>query len=301
MTRRSVFLRRLIGASLMGFLSVLGSASAEEPISLSAAERERCLAVLRDGFRSEEFWPAMHAAEALTVAGRGDEVVASLKPRLPRETHDQRRCGLARELVRAGDRESLQILFAVLGDPESIGRIHAAESLYKVGEIGDGRSLEAAMAQTALPQLQLMAAAALAKGGRKPALALLREKLGSEDRLVRNTVCFALARLGEASDIAALEARLQIETDPLARANLIQALACLGDPEGRAMLGKSLTAAEPGVRAAAAEHAGHARCGEYRERLLKLLDDPALDPRIRAAQSLVTLSLPARAPQRSTP
>ncbi len=283
----------LLGACLMGVLSTFRSAGAEEPISLSPAERERCLTVLRTGLRSDEFWPAMHAAEAMTLAGQGQEVITALKPRLPQETNDQRRCGLARELVRAGDRDSLEVLFAILGDPKSIGRIHAAESLYKVGEIGDGTLLEGAMTQTDVPQLQLMAAAALAKSGRKPAMALLREKLKSDDRLVRNTVCFALARLGDASDVAGLTAQLQTETDPLARANLIQALACLGDPPGRELLAKSLTAPEPGIRAAAAEHAGHARCTEYQEPLRKLLDDPALDPRIRAAQSLVLLSRPA--------
>lgn len=301
MTSRRLSLFPLLGACLMGFLSLLDSARAEEPISLTSAERERCLAVLRTGLRSDEFWPAMHAAEALTVTGQGEEVIAALKPRLPQETNDQRRCGLARELARAGDRDAVAVLFAILGDPKSNGRIHAAESLYKVGEIGDGTLLEAAMAQTDLAQLQLMAAAALAKAGRMPALALLRQKLQSEDRLVRNTVCFALARLGDPSDVTALTARLQSETDPLARANLIQALACLGDSRGRELLAQSLTAPEPGIRAAAAEHAGHARCTEYRNPLLKLLDDPALDPRIRAAQSLVLLSRPAPPSTRSAP
>ncbi|HTN02138.1 MAG TPA: hypothetical protein VL132_09685, partial [Planctomycetaceae bacterium] len=58
--------------------------------------------VLRDGFKSDEFWPSMHAAEGLTVAGYGAEVRQALPARIPAETDDQRKCGLARELVRAG-------------------------------------------------------------------------------------------------------------------------------------------------------------------------------------------------------
>ena len=90
----------------------------------------------------------MHAAEALTAAGAGPEVVAALIARLPDESNDQRRCGLARELVRAGNRESLPVLFAILGDQKSNGRIHAAESFYKLGETGDGKLLGAAYRQS---------------------------------------------------------------------------------------------------------------------------------------------------------
>ena len=34
---------------------------------LNAELRAKALSVLRDGLKSEEFWPAMHAAEALTL------------------------------------------------------------------------------------------------------------------------------------------------------------------------------------------------------------------------------------------
>jgi len=52
------------------------------------------------------------------------------------------------------------VLFAILGDRNSNGRIHAAESLYKLGESGDGKLLGEAFRQTEVPQLRLMAAAA---------------------------------------------------------------------------------------------------------------------------------------------
>src|SRR5580765_5124276 len=89
-----------------GLLVVVGSsvASAEEPVDLrlDRTVRDRCLTILRGGLASDEFWPAMHAAEALTYAGRGEEVIAALAKRTALD--DQQQCGLAREAVRAGDR-----------------------------------------------------------------------------------------------------------------------------------------------------------------------------------------------------
>ena len=279
-----------LGLFLMMLSAIPVCSRAEEPVAVSKVERERCLALLREGLASDEFWPAMHAAEALSLAGESEAVVSALRLRLPLERNDQRRCGLARELVRAGDKTALPVLFGILEDSRSNGRIHAAESLYKLGV--QHPVLTETFLQTEVPQLQLMSAAALARQGNAEALAWLRARLQSEDRLVRNTVCFALARLGGPEDLPALRERLALETDSLARANLINALATLGDPKGRESLGDSLNSKEPGIRASAAEHAGHARCLEYRQRLIALLDDPAIDVRIRAAQSLFLLARP---------
>jgi hypothetical protein len=80
-------------------LKTAGSqSSAVAPIE--PALRERCLAVVRAGLASDEFWPAMHAAEALTIAGQGEEVLAALAKRTAAD--DQQRCGLAREACGRG-------------------------------------------------------------------------------------------------------------------------------------------------------------------------------------------------------
>jgi sialidase-1 len=280
-------------ASVMSAVASLAAAEPSALVALSAEERTRCLSILRSGLASEEFWPAMHAAEALTLAGHQEDVLVALRHRLLQETNDQRRCGLARELVRAGDRSALPVLTQILKDEQSSGRVHAAESLYKLGETGGETGLSRAMSQSESLPLKLMSAAALARAGSRNAMVLLRTNLQSEDTLARNTVCFVLARLGQPGDLAPLRERFTEETDPLARANLINALACLGDSEGREALKLSLDSPDAGIRASAAEHVGHARCLEYRPRLLELLDDPALDVRLRAAQSLMALSLPA--------
>lgn len=265
----------------------------QEPLRLAPELRERCLTILREGIESNEFWPAMHAAEALTVAGRGEEVVAALRDRLPQERDDQRRCGLARELVRAGDGAALSVLFEILGDSESTGRVHAAESLYKLGKPGDGKLLEAAFQQQTDPQLQLMAAATLAKAGHAKALTLLRQRLKSDEPAVRDAAVWVLARLGDQRDVKPLLSLLERETNVASRAGLVNALACLGHPRGYEELGQNLDSTEPGVRTMAAEFVGHSRSVEHQAKLVRLLDDPTLDTRIRAAQSLIALSLPA--------
>jgi len=283
----------LVVALLSVGLAVADEVDRAKPVALPPATRDRCLKTLRAGLASDEFWPAMHAAEALTAAGTGPEVVAALTARLPDESNDQRCCGLARELVRAGNRESLPVLFEVLAEPTSIGRIHAAESLYKLGETGDGELLGDAFRQIEVAQLRLMAAASLARGGNAEALAWLRGQLTSPDRAVRNTVAFGLAGLGNASDVPPLAKALAAETDPLARAILTSTLATLGDAQARKALAALLASKDPALRVVAAEAIGRSRAVEHQALLIERFDDAVLDVRVRAAQALLVLSQPA--------
>jgi sialidase-1 len=280
--------RILIGGVLCSALS-----SADEPQRLAADVHNHCLALLREAIKSDEFWPAMHAAEALTLAGHGGEVVAALRVRLMAELDDQRRCGLARELVRAGDRSALPVLLDVLSNPASTGRVHAAESLFKLGEAGDKTQLRTAFQQTEQGQLQLYAMAALARTGESDALQKLREKLQSTDRATRVTVAFTLAQVGGPQDTEPLLKTLDTETDNHARAVLVNALASLGHPKGKEELLRNLDSTDTTVRTTAAEIAGHARCVDCMAKLIRLLNDSTLDTRIRAAHSLIVLSRPS--------
>jgi sialidase-1 len=279
--------------------SVRNTHSAEpnrrNPTPLAEETRQKCLQVLRAAVVSDEFWPAMHAAEALTLAGEQAHVVQVLTPKLKTEADPQRRCGLNRELLRTGDRLRLPEMWAILADEQSTGRIHAAESLYKLGEVGDGRLLRAALAQNGDLRLQLMAAAGLARAGSPTAVERLRAKLTHEDREIRKIAAWALGLVGDSSDIPTLHKILAAETDPLAQAYYVNALACLGDDAGRAQLGRNLSHADAAVRTYSADFSGYARAVEFTPRLSEMLDDENLDTRIRAAQSLIALSLPPSA------
>lgn len=273
-------------------LTSQGQAPAAESgvVDLDPALRQRCLEILRAGFNSDEFWPAMHAAEALTLSGEREEVLKALASRTASD--DQQRCGLARESVRAGDRTRISILLDILQKPGSNGHTHAAESLFKVAEVGDGTALRARLAGASDGKLKLMAAAALARCGHPTSLDVVRSCL--TDRMVEQRIVAAwiLGQIGVSRDIQPLQQALAAETDPLARAYCINALACLGAAKATELLGENLHAELPAVRTYSAEFAGYCRATNLRSELIRLLDDEILDVRIRAAQSLIVLSSP---------
>jgi sialidase-1 len=107
---------------------------------------------------------------------------------------------------------------------------------------------------------------------------------------IRKIAVWVLGQLGNATDIEPIRARWRKETEPLPKAYFAHALALLGDAEGRMMLGQNLTASDAAVKTYAAEFAGYCGAVELRDVLVKLLDDPTLDVRVRAAQSLLMLS-----------
>ena len=287
----TLFLIVLMPARLM---SADGSARTQ-PQSVDPQLISECMSILRSGLASDEFWPAMHSAEALTYANSGSEVAAALKDRLPNEQDDQRRCGLIRELYRAGNHSHLQILFEILGNPASKGRTHAAESLYKIGQTADKKLLREAMNQSESIPLQIMAAAALVKAKDSAAMELVRRQLRSSDPTARNLSAWVIGRHGNKDDATLVKALLQKETsattkDEMSVTFLAVSLASLGDSEGRAALIHQLNSSNPTARAMAAEFAGLSRTTEALEKLKELLIDSALDVRIRSAQSIIALS-----------
>jgi sialidase-1 len=207
-TSSYLFLIILVVFSLSGRAVV-----AAELIELSDETRARCLEVLREGLKSDDFWPSMHAAEGLTLGGHGEEVITFLEPKLLGENDDQRRCGLARELVRAGRREYTEVLLDILASDDPHGHVHAAESLYKVVEIGDGSALRHAFAQSPNITLRVMAAAALGRCGNPEAMAFLRERLVSAEPSIARIVGWVLGRIGSSQDIPGIRRRLENSED----------------------------------------------------------------------------------------
>lgn len=291
MTRRSIWV-----AILGGWIIAHGGwARADEPpprLDLNELTWARCRGMLWEGLGSEEFWPTMHAAEALSLEGHGAVVRAILAAQLAKEADDQRRCGLAREIVRAGDLAQVQVLLDVLASPDPHGHVHACESLFKVWQVGDGALLRRALTRVEQPKLALMAAAALARWGHRDALALPRKLAGADDGEVARVAAWVLARTGDSSDLPALRSGASRAADPLTRAYFEHALAALGDDEGLQALIRNLYHADPAERVYAAEFAPDARALDARLELVRLLDDPALDVRIRAASALLQLSRP---------
>lgn len=271
-------------------LSADRSLAEQASISLDETTRQRCLDILRSGMRSDEFWPSIHAAEGLTLAGHGDEVIDYLSDKLPAETDAQHRCGIARELVRAGDKARANVMLDILAGDDPYGHIHAAESLYKVIEIGDGTALRKAFATTDKLPLKLMAAAALGRCGNPDAMQFLRESLNSKDPEVLRIAVWILGRIGNASDVPMIKAQLPRCDEALLKAYVQHSLAALGDAEGLTALATNLHDQDPAVRTYAATFAGDAWASGVADSLTQLLDDENADTTYRAAQSLLVLS-----------
>ncbi|MFQ5734102.1 MAG: exo-alpha-sialidase [Planctomycetaceae bacterium] len=281
------------GTALLAVIGSLPAAQAQKNsrrLALSDDLRRQCLRVLRNGLKGGEFWPSIHAAEALTLAGRGAEVRRILEPKLKTETDDRKRCGISRELVRAGDVARASVLLRILGGSKPYGHVHAAESLYKVGRIGDGRWMRKRFSETKNVRLKIMAAAALGKCGNPQALAFLRMTVAHEDVELARIAAWVLARIGDGSDLARLRVRLKRCRDDLSRAYFQNALANLGDENNRKQLLWNLRHKEAPVRTYAAVFAGEAGLTRAAKVLQTLLADDNADVRVRAAQSLLVLS-----------
>jgi sialidase-1 len=264
--------------------------SSAPSLKLSPEVRARCLKELRTTMRSDEFWPSIHAAEGLTLAGQGKEVRAFLAPKLADVPDDQKRCGVVRELVRAGDVKQGKIMLDILDKKDDFGHVHAAESLYKIKQVGNGKALTRAMRQTKNPTLRLMAAGAMTRKNNKEAFALLRESVNDKKLDNARIAVWLLGRVGDKSDISSLKKRMASIDDPFARCYFEHALAALGDKSGQAALLRNLTSKDARLRVYAATFAGDVKLTAAGPALIKLLDDENIDIRARAAQSLLVLS-----------
>ncbi|MEX1039947.1 MAG: HEAT repeat domain-containing protein [Pirellulaceae bacterium] len=258
--------------------------------SVDQATRARALDILRAGLHAEPFWPSMHAAEALTLAGYPEEVIPPLTRRLQVEQDDRHRCGLARELYRAGDESSLPVLFEVLASEDPYGHGHACESLFKINQIGDGLLLKRRRDEADQPIKQMLAAASLARRGDQASLQLIRDQLQNDDDNVARIAAWLLSTVGVAADISPLRVRLGKVELPSHQIFFLASLATLGEPQARKELKSSMTSDDAQIRVYAAEYCGTASIESAIPHLKALLDDEDLDVRIRAAQSLLMLS-----------
>lgn len=283
---------RIVTCGILAFCFCIPGrvAAVSEVIGLADETRAKCLAVLRDGLRSDDFWPSIHAAEGLTLGGHPGEVISCLEPKLQEERDDQRRCGLARELVRAGQLQYRRILLDILAGDESYGHIHAAESLYKIVEVGDGSALRRAFDDQSNLRLRIMAAAALGRCGNPEAMVFLRNQLKTAEPDIARIAAWVLGRIGSSQDIPVLRYRRD-DSDSLIRKVYYQnALAALGDEMGLRGLVDNLSSTDAATRTYSATFAGDARAIQAKSQLIRLLDDASLDTRIRAAQSLLVLA-----------
>lgn len=272
--------------NLLALLALLlSSCGPPEPV-----ERDRAVVVLREGLNDADFWPSMHAAEGLTRAGFGAEVRAALAGRVDTTRDARMRCGLARELVRAGDSAIVQILVDVLSGTDPYAHAHAAESLFKLGLVGDESAMRR-IYRSGDATARLMAAAALAANGDADALNSIRTTYVQGDASSARIAAWILGRIGDASDKLLLANGLRRNADAMHRAYVDHALAALGDPDGLAALRQNLHSSDPVIRTYAASFAAdvdaEASGIDIVTDLIPLLDDAYPDARYRAAAAIL--------------
>ncbi|MDZ4698509.1 MAG: HEAT repeat domain-containing protein [Rhodothermales bacterium] len=250
----------------------------------------RCLSVLREGLLDGAPETAIHAAEALTGARYGFEVRPVMLDLLAVVQDGRVRASLVGELVRSGDEASIVALQDGLLEPDMDVRVASARTLFSIARAGDPALLHRAMQEGEDERLRLYAAAALQRAGRGETIGFIRQRLESDDPIVRSTAADVLLVLGDNSDIPALQAslgRAVFETD---RTYAERTLAVLGDEAARRALHQQLGHPDSVTRAHAARAAAEAWLVDGASRLYALLDDPVMDVRVRAAHALLVLS-----------
>lgn len=249
--------------------------------------RQKSIEILRDALDSDEFWISMHAAEALTLAGQQDRVRASLEPRLLSETDDRKRCGLARELIRAGDNSAMSVLESVLRKKDTYAHVHAMESLYKVGQISPGDAYQQATQQDLNHGLRIWASATLARRGDESALAIISAYLDHQDPMARSLAGYVLGQLGDRSEIDKIRRNHLNAQEPIQRFFNVAALVYLDDSALHAELQDYLLHADAGIRALAANLLAETRLDSYDAVLHSNLEDSDPDVRVRSADAIL--------------
>ncbi len=270
------------------------------PEPVDAGLYRACIDLLRNALDSNQFWPSMHAAQALTEAGFTALVRYRLTPRLPRETDPNRRCGIARELVRAGETDKTAVLAAVLAGRNSTmdQRVHAAESIYKVNAAAQTAAALRRALDAGNPSLELMAAAALVRAGNSEFMPRIRARLVPGNPKVFRTAAWLAGRFRDPAARPLLQRLAAVKCDPLSHSFVLNALAKLGDPSARRRVLENLGNANAAVRTYAAATLGTYAGPKTLPRLRALLADPNLDARIRAAQAALRIIHRQLAPDR---
>ena len=267
--------------------------------------RQKALLVLRTAMDREARWVKVHAAEALLPVADADAVARTFERELASKGGEpEYRIGIWRVLAQNArihqqhDAWTEKILAAFL-DTRGPDRLHAAETLGKLGYRAGGREAEAfeLAARTAPGPLAANARWVLANSGQPDGDVRLAELLASEDPGTRATAAYAVRHLPKLSAAAwnKLTAAVGKETgDNIVRASLLSAAFVHAPADQQARFTADLLEyARRGTKDEKYEVSGAlATAGRADDLplLSGLLDDPNADVRIGAANAIVRIT-----------
>lgn len=292
-----IFLSALSGVVFV--LSFAGCKTASVPPSsylLTGNIHQQCLAVLREGVQGDEFWPSIHAAEALIREDYAFEATPIITERLGKERDRRRVAGYARALAAADANQSVVALQDILLSDDLEARILAAEAMFKTGLVGDPVILEQATDPSNNGRLRVFAAATLTVTDRANMRDIVREALDSDDPAARYIAADVIPIIGSLEeDVPTLIDKKDLVNSDFENLYFVRALAMFGLESARKELLSFLKHPDPTIRSRAAFAIAEAWYVESTSQLIPLLEDPALSVRVRAAQALLTMANPTSA------
>lgn len=279
-------MKTVIGVMLMGVLLTGCLADATDAVP------DRCLAILRAGASSENAVVRIHACEALIKVGEGALAEPQLKKLLSSDEIVSRILA-ARGLVRLGHAEAIKVIISALIDPKGKGRVHAAESLGKLGYKKAAPDIRKVLSETQDgTALWVHGAVALARFGDSRAVEDLQTKgLKHSDKGIRLVSAWGLGRIGHKAASDSLYQMSQNESEPsLNRVFAAWSALTLGGKRVIPLLIGFLKHKERSVRAYGVLALGENGVESARGAIERLLVDADEDVRVRAAEALLSLA-----------
>jgi SSS family solute:Na+ symporter len=283
-------------------LVALCAAGARTSAEQNEPTRQNALRILRGAMESEQRWVKVHAAEALLSLGEPRDVARTFEIELASHGGEpQYRIGIWRVLAQAAGGQPREPwvakIVSAFRDPRGPDRLHAAETLGKLGYRAGGKEVEAfdVDARTGPGPLAANARWVLANSGRPQGDLRLAELLVSDDAGTRATAAYAVRHLPRLSpgawDRLSAAARQEPAGDvDIVRASLMSAAFVHAPAEQKARFkGELLKYARTGTNDAKAEACAALaqRGGSDDLQLLGgLLADANVDVRVAAAHAI---------------
>ena len=203
---------------IVGCLSVVmfgGSVASAGDRPLDNSQRDQLVEIMRDTLQQSQSWVRIHAAEALLWHGYNEDVAAAF----PADTDTSEagyRIGVWRVWAQLAAspsqrKQAVERIRQALRDPDGPDRVHAAESLAKLGEPLEPGDRQAAqqLAASQEPAVAAFALWLLADAGELSARTKLVEWLRDDDPIARLRAAFALRNLKRPLEPAERSAILQ--------------------------------------------------------------------------------------------